>query len=129
MKRVLVVDDDDDIRELLRQLLEFEGYEVQALEDGAAAVEFLEAADAPWAVLLDIAMPRLSGFDVCKRLANMGTLGSRHKVALMTAGLWEARDCPHSVCTVLRKPFNLQVVLGLVANLTTANDDPENHAA
>ena len=66
-RRVLVVDDDADIRELVGLKLEQAGYEVVTADDGAAALSVVEGW-VPDLVVLDVAMPGLSGFDVCKRL-------------------------------------------------------------
>src|SRR5215472_6463964 len=55
--RVLVVDDDKGIRDLLQMALESEGYQVAAAADGATAIEFLTSAEDAWIVLLDIMMP------------------------------------------------------------------------
>jgi len=65
--RVLIAEDDLAMRNGLLEILEAEGYDVVAAPDGAAAIErFAEAH--PDFVLLDIMMPRLSGYDVCREL-------------------------------------------------------------
>ncbi len=63
VERVLVVDDDQDLRRLLQMLLEREGYQVATVADGAAAVDFLAHAEDVWIVLLDVMLPRLSGLE------------------------------------------------------------------
>ncbi len=65
-KRVLVVDDERDIVDLLRYNLEREGYEVIAAGNGQQALE--KAASKPDLILLDLMMPVLDGFETCKRL-------------------------------------------------------------
>jgi len=65
--KVLVAEDDALIREGLVDLLEEEGYEVVAAADGAEAWARFEA-EAPEFVCLDVMMPKLSGYDVCKRI-------------------------------------------------------------
>jgi len=65
--RVLIAEDDLAMRNGLLEILEAEGYDVVAAPDGAAAIErFAEAH--PDFVLLDIMMPRLSGYDVCREI-------------------------------------------------------------
>src|SRR5215470_4024815 len=65
--RVLIAEDDLVMRNGLLEILEAEGYDVVAAPDGAAAVErYAEAR--PDFVLLDIMMPRLSGYDVCREI-------------------------------------------------------------
>jgi two-component system, OmpR family, response regulator MprA len=65
--RVLIVEDDSEIADVLRRTLRQEGHEVRAAGDG---VEALEAAAefAPDLVILDLGLPRLDGIDVCRRL-------------------------------------------------------------
>lgn len=123
VKRVLVVDDDQDIRELLQMLLESEGYQVATAADGVAAVAFLTRAEDAWIVLLDVMLPRLDGLEVCARLRAAGPTAARHRVALMTAGRLELKDCPPPAQMLLRKPFDLDTVRNLVAAL--AHDQAE----
>ncbi len=71
--RVLIVDDEARNRELLRDLLESQGYEVTEAENGAAALAVVAQA-APHAILMDVMMPGLDGFEVCRQLkANPAT--------------------------------------------------------
>lgn len=65
--RLLVVDDDPAIVDLVRQLLEEEGYEIDSAGDGEAALVAIER-QAPDIILLDLLMPRLDGFGVIHRL-------------------------------------------------------------
>lgn len=66
-KRILVVDDEINIIKFLRANLEEKGYEVLAAMDGAAALQVFEK-EIPDLVLLDIMMPKMDGFEVCRRL-------------------------------------------------------------
>jgi CheY-like chemotaxis protein len=115
--RILVVDDDEDIRDLLQMLLEGEGYQVATLADGAAAVAFLARAESAWIVLLDVMLLRLDGLEVCARLRAAGPTAARHRVALMTAGRLELKDCPPPAQTLIRKPFDLDTVRNLIKGL------------
>jgi CheY-like chemotaxis protein len=65
--RILVVEDDPDIRELLAQTLSEEA-EVECAVDGQDALERLARGPAPSVILLDLRMPRLSGAEVLRRL-------------------------------------------------------------
>jgi two-component system response regulator MprA len=117
MWRVLVVDDDRAIRELLRVVLELEGYQVATAENGFAALAVLERASEPWVVLMDVMMPRMGGVEVCRQLRARSVTGPQHQVALMTAGLLERDECPEPARALLRKPFDLDDVVRLVASL------------
>jgi CheY-like chemotaxis protein len=104
-----VVDDDRGIRELLRVVLEMEGFDVATASDGEQALDILTASDEGVVVLMDVMMPRLGGLEVCERLTARA-LAERHRVALMTASLLEEAECPAPVRALLRKPFNLEEV-------------------
>jgi DNA-binding response OmpR family regulator len=65
--RALVVDDDPPIRELLRTVLELDGWEVHEAEDGVQALA-LARAERPHGVVLDVMMPGKDGFDVLAEL-------------------------------------------------------------
>src|SRR3954454_527868 len=65
--RVLVVEDDQDIAQVLQRSLRLEGYDVQIASDGGAAREESHAS-LPDLIILDLGLPRLDGIDVAKRL-------------------------------------------------------------
>ena len=69
--RVRVVDDDIDVRESLRRILIFEGYDVTTAEDGQRALDRI-ALERPDAVLLDLQMLHLDGLGACRRLRSAG---------------------------------------------------------
>ncbi|MDZ8049929.1 MAG: PAS domain S-box protein [Aulosira sp. ZfuVER01] len=68
-KTILVVDDDANIRELLRQQLENEGYNVREAKDGMDAIQQIKT-NRPDLILLDVMMPQINGFDVAAVLKN-----------------------------------------------------------
>ncbi|HHU53817.1 MAG TPA: response regulator transcription factor [Clostridiaceae bacterium] len=65
--KILVVDDEQNIVEILRENLEREGYETLAAYDGKTALE-LALSDDPDLILLDCMLPQMDGFDVCRKL-------------------------------------------------------------
>jgi len=65
--RVLIADDNEQNRELLDAYLADEGYEIMMANDGQATIDAVEA-NQPDVILLDIMMPRMSGYEVCERL-------------------------------------------------------------
>jgi two-component system response regulator AtoC len=67
MARVLVVDDEPDAVELLREFLTAKGYEVIAASDGEEALRKLKE-DRPHLILLDVRMPKMNGLEVLKRV-------------------------------------------------------------
>jgi CheY-like chemotaxis protein len=120
MPRVLVVDDDRPIRELLRFALEGEGYDVLTLGDGSRVVETLAALTEPCVVLMDLMMPCTDGWAVCAMLERADSLLGRHPLVIMSAGLLDGDSYPAPACALLRKPFDLNHLLRLVASLTVA---------
>ena len=73
---ILVVDDLQGNLELLKGLLTREGYAVHTAADGEAALAAV-AREAPDVVLLDVTMPKLDGFEVCRRSRSLGHAGLR----------------------------------------------------
>lgn len=130
MKRILVVDDDRAIRELLKFALEFEGYEVQTLSDGSELVQALACIVEPCLVLMDLMMPRMSGWDVCHTLATHPNLLGEHEIVIMTAAPISAAACPAPARHILRKPFDLEQLFRLVNGLLVpTTSTPPPHAA
>ena len=83
MKRVLVAEDDADIRETLKDLLSGEGYAVETAADGVAAIAEWKGAAEPFdLVVLDVMMPGKSGYDVCREIR---AAGSRVAVLMLSA--------------------------------------------
>jgi DNA-binding response OmpR family regulator len=67
MEKVLVIEDDRAIRKALTQLFEGEGYSVEAVEDGAAGLARFHASS-PSLIILDLALPKMSGRDLCREI-------------------------------------------------------------
>ena len=67
MYKILVVDDEDKIREVLREYAEFEGYEVTEAKDGMEAVRICKEKDFD-VIVMDVMMPKLDGFSACKEI-------------------------------------------------------------
>lgn len=112
---VLVVDDDDQIRQSLRWVLEDYGYLVLEATDGAAALELIRHDPHPLVVLLDLLMPRIDGFGVLRAVAEQRTLTRRHAYVLLSA---QNRTLPLELSTlvfaVVPKPFELTTLLDIV---------------
>lgn len=70
MTKILIAEDDKDIRELIVLTLEFNGFEVVSAEDGQVALE--KAQTQPFdIILMDVRMPRMTGYEACRQLKNM----------------------------------------------------------
>jgi len=70
MTKILIAEDDKDIRELVVLTLEFNNFEVDSVDNGEAAVELAQKSDYDL-ILMDVRMPRMTGYDACRRLKEM----------------------------------------------------------
>lgn len=120
MTKVLIVDDDEEIRALLKDMLVEEGFEVGTARDGQEALDLLNR-ESGWIILLDIMMPNVDGREVIRQLQANQTLRDQNKVALMSAGGRLAQERLHLsadlVEALLPKPFDLEDVLAVVSRL------------
>ena len=114
MARALIVDDDADIRELLRAILSRAGHEVVTAVDGADAVQHL-ATEHFDVVVLDVEMPEMSGLDV---LQASGGLDRPRPPVVMLSGLTRARDATRGLQAgagvYLTKPFRREELMAAV---------------
>lgn len=114
-RRILVVDDDEDIREAVVDTLIDEGYAAVAVGDGQEALAFLHRHPAPGLVLLDWNMTPMNGAQFMAQFAQQPKWASI-PVVLVTA---DARIDPNiklgAFAACLRKPVNLQDLFGLAA--------------
>jgi CheY-like chemotaxis protein len=108
-QRVMVVDDDPDIREVLTELLQEEGFEVATAANGAEALEVLASGPLPSVILLDMMMPVMNGFEF--RLAQkMAAELAPIPVVIITAGA-DQRSRDLDAAAVFRKPLNVPRLL------------------
>jgi len=123
-RKVLLVEDDASIRYLVRQNLEFEGYEVVEAENGEEGLDKANAVD-PDVLVLDLMMPKMSGMEVCKRLRQTGNevpilmLTARSQSVDKIMGLKSGAD------DYLTKPFDvLELAARIEALLRRAGKSP-----
>ena len=116
--RVLVVDDDDVIRQLITVNLELEGFEVTTAVDGQDCLDKVKDVD-PVVITLDVMMPRMDGWEAASRLrADADTAGI--KVVLLSARAQEAdlqRGDRIGVDAYLTKPFDPDELIATVRRL------------
>lgn len=96
--RVLIVDDDDEIREMLAMVLEGEGFQVEGAIDGLEGLDKITASP-PHLVYLDLMMPRFGGFEVMKRMQK----GETAKIPIIIISGHHEKD-PKAVEKVLAEP-------------------------
>jgi two-component system, OmpR family, response regulator MprA len=121
-ERVLIVEDDPPVRRMLARSLSAEGFEVRSAADGGSALALAEDC-APDLVVLDVAMPGLSGIDVCRRLREKGMTGgvlmltARDRVEDRVRGLDAGAD------DYVVKPFAIAEVAARLRALTRRGHD------
>jgi len=113
--RILIVDDDPDIRKVLRLLLK-DSYFVAEAEDGAAAIAYIRQNPDTDLILLDVMMPGLSGIETCEELRKL----SNAPVLFLTAKSAEAdrvRAYQSGGDDFLSKPFSQAELLAKISSL------------
>jgi class 3 adenylate cyclase len=118
---VLVVDDEEQNRTLLRDPLEARGYEIAEAENGLQALQKV-AERPPDVILLDLMMPKMDGFEVCRRLKK--DLKTAHIPILMVTALSERKErlmgIEAGANDFLNKPIDIQDVILRVGNAVYA---------
>jgi len=123
--RVLVIEDDTQVRTALSRALKFEGYDVETAGDGAEGLERVLTA-APDAIILDVMMPHVDGLEATRRLRARGDttpilmLTARHEVSDRVAGLDAGAD------DYLVKPFALEELLARLRALLRRSEPETN---
>jgi DNA-binding response OmpR family regulator len=124
--RILVVDDNRDIIDLVQRVLRIEGHEVAIARDGLEALQ-QEAAVEPELVILDVNLPGLDGWEVCRRIK------ARRKVPVLLltvraerADIERSRDA--GADGHLLKPFEISTFLQRVAAFATQTSAPSSSA-
>ncbi len=110
---VLVVDDDPLIRDMMVDLLEIEGYQVQTARNGREALARL-ASQEHYLIFLDMMMPVMDGYAFCQQLLAHPKLRQQHTVILMSAIHRLSAEHLLAVDADLSKPFTVDDVLRIM---------------
>lgn len=114
--KVLLVEDDDDIREAVEDALGRRGYRTFSVVDGHEALAYLRrAADKPRVILLDLTMPRMSGWEFMQIQAQDPTIKDIPVIVLSAVANIEKQAAGYTWAGVLRKPLTLETLLETVA--------------
>jgi CheY-like chemotaxis protein len=112
LRSILIVDDDEDLREVLKDALLFEGYNVETTTNGREAVAWLHAhAGEPWLVLLDLMMPVMDGEGFLSCRADDPVLAAFPVVLLTAGGDCRALEAAHQLAACLPKTIPLPQLL------------------
>ena len=125
-KKILTVDDDEDIRESISQMLELEGFEAVWAKNGQVALDYMMAipdSELPDLVLLDFMMPVMNGQDFCEKKAKLNRL-KNIPVVMMTAGgnLMNVMD-RIDTGGYMSKPMDIETVVKMVKHFLYPDDE------
>jgi CheY-like chemotaxis protein len=126
MAKILVVDDEPDIVRFVVKTMESRGHIVTTAVDGPAAIERV-ATDPPHVIILDLNLPRMDGFEVCRRLkSDPSTAGI--PIVMMSAAYVSVEDARRGVATgadeYVVKPFLREVLIHNVERLLPESQRP-----
>jgi two-component system, chemotaxis family, chemotaxis protein CheY len=111
-ERILVVDDDESIRQIVRMCLSDEGYDVREASNGQAALDTLEGSP-PDLILLDLRMPVMDGWEFARLYAD--TPEPHAPIVAFVAALNAEQECADlPAAAILNKPFDLEDLLSAV---------------
>lgn len=117
--RVLVVDDDDSIRQIVTLFLSDEGYDVRAVPHGQAGLDAL-AQFTPDVILLDLRMPVMDGWEFARQYRALP--GPHAPIVAFVAALNAAQDSADvQAAGILAKPFDLEELLEAVSSAVAAD--------
>lgn len=130
MERVLVVDDEEKIRVILRKYGEFEGYEIVEAKDGMEAIEICKTQDFD-CIIMDVMMPELDGFSACKEIKKYKDIP-----VIMLSARGEEYDKIHGfelgIDDYVVKPFSpkelmMRIKVVISRNSAKSKNDDEGH--
>ncbi len=112
IKRVLVVDDEPDIRELVQHHLEIEGFEVLSAPDGEKGL-FLIQNELPDLIILDLMLPGIDGLEVCRKLNNIESTSDIPIIMLTAKGeeIDIIKGLAYGADDYVTKPFSPRVLM------------------
>ena len=113
-QNIFIIEDDADLRETMKELLEIEGFSVITAENGQEGMKLFERNGKPCLVLLDMMMPVMNGWDFLDAMQREPhALLAENRVAVVSAAADMADVQRQYGCSVLRKPVNVEQLFAL----------------
>ena len=129
--KILIVDDESRMRKLIRDFLEREGYQILEASDGIVAMDIFYADKDIQLIILDVMMPRMDGWQVCKEVREH----SRVPIMMLTARSEEQNELKGfelGVDEYVAKPFSPKILVArvgaLLKRVRNVEDNPELNA-
>jgi CheY-like chemotaxis protein len=116
---VLVVDDDEAIRETIQEILQEQGFSVATARNGAEALAWLRASSAPALILLDLSMPMMDGQTFRQEQRKDPLLAPIPVIAISAAAGLAEKVRPMQIDGYLRKPMALDDLISIVGRYCT----------
>lgn len=121
MSKILIAEDQSDLREMMGLTLEMAGYQVSTAPDGEAALRGASEFQ-PDLIIMDVHMPGLTGCEVCAQLLSLGILP--HIPVLLISGMANNEEIQSALASgaheYIRKPFELDHLISRVDTLLSA---------
>lgn len=124
MKKILVVDDDDDVLETIQLILEIGGYEIAPLNNAELVFNTINDFK-PDLILLDVVLGKIDGGLICSQLK--GHSETKHIPVLMMSGLYNLKELEDLNCApddFMSKPFKMDVLLDKIEKLLNRKKIP-----
>jgi len=113
---VLLVEDDQDLRDTIQFMLRMRGHHVETASGGKEALDWLKRSNPqPSLVLLDLMMPGMSGFELRSRMTSDPELASVPVVVLTGSGMLADQRSAELQAEILRKPVEIETLIGTVS--------------
>jgi two-component system alkaline phosphatase synthesis response regulator PhoP len=117
-KKILIADDNENIREALTYLLEDEGHSLSVAKDGAEALRKVREVN-PDILFLDIMMPEINGYDVCRTIKNDPDLKKTYIIMLTAKGQADEQERCKEIGAdeYVVKPFSPMEIFAKISNI------------
>ena len=109
---VLIVEDDEDLRDMMAQMLTIEGFAAASVANGREALDYLHSSGKPQVILLDLMMPVMDGWEFRRQQQADPELAPVPVIVL--SALDQERAAPVDADAFLKKPLDFDRLLGLV---------------
>jgi CheY-like chemotaxis protein len=111
---IVIIEDDSDLRETMKELLEIEGFSVVTAANGREGLNLIERDGGPCLILLDLMMPVMNGWEFLDAMQRNGQdLLAKTKVAVVSAAADMAEVQQQYGCSVLKKPVSIDRLFAL----------------